>query len=625
MLNKLFGKPAAAVPAPAATPQPHGNAVKPIPAPILEMRKLVAAKISNPFMDQEYVEPFFQGFVSLAWEYPASESGHHREPFGLIVHSLGTAIRMIDSATSFFKAPPKALADYMDKVKVHLFLCGVCHDLGKIMEWQVDTGGYTFDPLIDSLRTYHRPFTIEEKREGFGYKESAIHGVGLMWQIIRDVPKFRLSRDFSPAEITLISEAINCHHWSTEDGPSNNPYWRSLRAADVADIEAYEKAQIRNAAVQAATIVVPPMESAAAQVEAPAAAEAEVAREAVVEVDFAREALEQHLINAVRTLILERLEAHNNSYLIARQEGWLLLVAPVYVCDKNKARPGITDELGKIIGRNFDETTVVQNLFDLGLAVQVGADESRRYPNLKVETGGKIIDKLMFLPLIAAKFFSATEIDALPSCRIRNLSDFADPEFVNPEITAFYASQVKGKLKGDHLQAALKVLEVYDAEPDTPSVIEDDLEQEERDMPLWQHALEIARGAAAGAETGDYATLLVAGLAHDIGKAAAAENLRKVMSLDHAAGGGAFFAKLVDKRGAVRDAVMELIKRHHDEPVGLVAERVRAAHQGSEAVAAPVVVQEPEEGKREEELEGEEVVELVAPEKEPLPGVEVPF
>lgn len=643
MLGKIFGKPAAA-PAPAAAPHPGpGPAVKPLPPEIVAMRKQVSSKICNPFLDQEYVEPFFQGFVNLAWEYPASDAGHHREPFGLIVHSLGTALRMLDNATKRHKPPPKALPDWTDKMKVYMFLCGISHDLGKILEWQVDTGGYTFDPELDSLRTFPRPYQIRDKHEGFSYKESAIHGVSFAGHLVRCVPKFRLSRDYSPNEMKMVYEAIAQHHQQEAEKYGSNPYWCCLREADIEDSTAYEKAQMQAAAVKAAKILVPPMETAPTPSETPAIVEpvAKLAQEVpetpvaepapvaevevVKEADFAAEALQQHLISAVRNLVLDRLTAYNNSHLVAKEEGWLLLVAPLHVCDKDNKRPSIADELGKILGRNFDETTVRNNLFDLGLAVQVGTDVSRRYPNLKVETGGRTIDVLRFVPLIAEKFFSFAEIEALPSCRIRNLADFADPEFVNPEIAAFYASHVKEKLKGDYLLAALKALEVYDSEPGTPSVIDDGTVQEERDMPLWQHALEIAQGAAEGADTGDYAMLLVLGLVHDIGKSAAAAEQRKMMSLDHVAGGAIHFAtKIVSKPSATRNAIMEMIKKHHNAPDGVIAERIRAAHQGMVVESQePEPDLEPEKETIEEGMEGE-VVELVAGE-EPLPGVETPF
>jgi len=570
----MFGKflktkpaPAPSAPASSPSPTPAGKGLKPLPPAIVELRKQVTSKIASPFLDTEYVGPMFDHFVSMAWEYPGSVNGHHREPFGLIVHSLGTALKMLESASSFFKAPPKAMPDWLDKVRVYLFLCGLCHDLGKIEEWKIDTGGYLFDPWMDSLRTYDRPYTFAEKDGDFGYRDSAKTGAGLMMLILAQCKKFRESRDYSPLEISQIIEAICCHHMSTEDGPGDNPYWRALRQADVADIESYEKTQMRQAVAQTAGVVNVP------QAEAVEATE-----------EVSSEALEQHIIQAVRTLILEGLKAYDNSFFVAKKEGWLLLVAPLHVCDIKKMRPGIASELAKRVGRAFDETTILKALLEMGLAVQVGSDDSKTYPQLTVESMGSTIDVLRFLPLVAARFFSQEEIDTLPSCRIKNLDAFAEPIFANEDISEFYREYVKGKLKGDYLQAAVKLLAAYDAEPETPSVIPDGIEQEGRDIPLWQHALDIAISSAEGADTGDYPPLLVGALAHDVGKTAAAEQLRKKVGGSHVVTGVSLLGKMLDAKSSARKVVLEIVKNHHGEIKGVVAERIKAAHEAAVGV-----------------------------------------
>jgi len=632
MFDKFFGKTPAAPSAPTVT-APAAQ-MRPIPAPILELRKQITSKMANPFMDTTYVEPFFQEFLKIAWEYPASDKGHHGESFGLVVHSMGVALKMLESAGTYFKAPVKTPADWIDRKKLYLFLAGISHDLGKIHEWQLDTGGYSFDPVNDSLRTFGRPYSFAGKREDFGYKESAILGGGLMYIILSRVPRFLISHDCSPLELSMVAEAIANHHQLTGEF-GNNPYWRALRAADVADIEAYEKAQMKTAAVAAASVInVPPPVPVA-----PIQPVEEVQIEEVVEddqvitqevattepapvaeitaADIAGAAIEQNLIAAVRTLILERLlKVYENSFFVSRAEGFLLLVAPVHVCDRSKARPGIADELGKLLGRNFDETSVVRSLFEASLAVQVGSDESRRYPNLKIETGGKTMDRLMFLPLVASRFFSEDEIATLPSCRIVNLQDFADPEFAIPEIGQFYGEFIKGKLQGEYLAVGIKLLQAYAAEPDTPSVIDDDLQQQDREQPLWQHVLEVASTTVEGAETGDYQMLLVGALAHDAGKLNAAEKIREITSCNHAVAGKALVGKMFEKKGVIKDTIVAMVEHHH-APKTAAGEKIRAAH-GS--TMATMVVSE--EARSEEG--GEEVVELVAGE-EPLPNVEPAF
>lgn len=641
MFHKIFGKTPA--PSPAPTAPTAATQMKPIPAPILELRKQITSKLGNPFMDTTYVEPFFQEFLKIAWEYPASDKGHHGENFGLVVHSMGVTVKMLETAGTYFKAPVKTPADWIDRKRLYLLLAGLCHDLGKVHEWVLDTGGYSFNPINDSLRTYARPYRFAGKRDDFDYKDSAIHGVGFLYTIISRVSRFPITHDFCPLELTHVAEAITNHHQPTGEF-GNNPYWRSLRAADVADIEAYEKAQMQTAAAQASRVInVPP--PAPATPAAPVFQEVqpeveEVAQEVSEEVqatapapvvtevtDIADAAIEQHLIAAVRTLVLERLvKVYENSFFVSRAEGLLLLVAPVHVCDRSKARPGIAEELTKILNRNFDETTIVKYLFDLGLAEQIGTDESRRYPNLKIETGGKTMDRLMFLPLKAARFFSDEEITALPSCRVLNLEDFKDPDFVNEAINRFFREMVKGKVQGEYLAVAVKLLRAYDAESATPSVLDDDLQQEDRDQLLWEHALEVAKIAVEGAETGDYQTILVAALAHDAGKLDAAKQIRETAFCNHAVAGSGLVGKMFERKGIIKDNILALVKGHHEEPKGLIAERIRAAHHGA-AVVVPVVVemQEPEPDlEPEAKIEEEEVAELVAGE-EPLPGVETPF
>jgi len=97
-------------------------------------------------------------------------------------------------------------------------------------------------------------------------------------------------------------------------------------------------------------------------------------------------------------------------------------------------------------------------------------------------------------------------------------------------------------------------------------------------MPLWKHTLEIARVTIRGADTGDYQMLLTGALAHDIGKSGAAATDRKVLNLNHAIGGSLFLTKLLGKATTTRDALAELVKNHHGEIKGFLAEKIKAAH-----------------------------------------------
>jgi len=467
----------------------------------------------------------------------------------------------------------RLLSELPAKAKVYLFMCGISHDLGKILEWQLETGGYTFNPYTDNLRTFEHPYTFKSKREGFGYRESAIHGSKLMTLIEAKCSKFALSKDYSPAEISLVAEAINCHHVK-DDNLSNNPYWRALRQADIEDIEAYGKMGVRQAVAQAQVVNSGLEAGLVVQGENVNLPQVELAQAAQ---EVSDDAMEQYLIQAVRNLIFDKLKIYENSSFFAAAEGWLLLVAPIYISDIKKAAPGIVTELAKLVNRAFDATTVVSLLKTMGLAAQVEVDETRSYPRFKIESGGQGIDALMYLPLVAAKIFSEDELAAMPSCRILNLEDFAEPTWVNPEVGAFYEGSVKGRIRGDYLAAAMKLLAIYDAEPETPSVIDDGLVQEERGNRLYEHALDVARIAVEGAETGDYPALLVAALAHDIGKAGAAKQQLTVLKT-HDVAGMAFIGKLLGKKSVVKDALVDLVKNHHGEVKGLVAERIRAAH-----------------------------------------------
>jgi len=69
------------------------------------------------------------------------------------------------------------------------------------------------------------------------------------------------------------------------------------------------------------------------------------------------------------------------------------------------------------------------------------------------------------------------------------------------------------------------------------------------------------------------------------------------MGSNHAVASMAFIGKQVDKKSTSGDVVMKLVKKHHGEVKGLIAEKIREAHQRRTRgkVEAARVVQTPQE------------------------------
>jgi hypothetical protein len=208
-----------------------------IPADVQAARKAVAMKLGDFMLDIEFVEPIYQELLKVAWEFPASRDRHHAERFGLIVHSLNVYTLALVHWPEHFSTPPNAKISWAEKVKVYLLLTCLGHDLGKILEWNLNTFGIDFDIFTGDLRAFPKPFEIKEKREGINYRTSASLSSVLLFRFITACPAMA-GNYFDPIELIQVSDAIARHH---DSGPFDNSYWKTLRQADALEIEQYNK------------------------------------------------------------------------------------------------------------------------------------------------------------------------------------------------------------------------------------------------------------------------------------------------------------------------------------------------------------------------------------------------
>jgi hypothetical protein len=100
----------------------------------------------------------------LVGDLPASADHHHSTRFGLLRHSLEVALKMLEqpSATPVTEHPPDGTLDGFgnggnDSRWQYLhFLAGLCHDLGKLFEMDVQQGHRRWSPLHETYADFLR-------------------------------------------------------------------------------------------------------------------------------------------------------------------------------------------------------------------------------------------------------------------------------------------------------------------------------------------------------------------------------------------------------------------------------------------------------------------------------------
>ncbi|WP_243374568.1 TraI domain-containing protein [Geotalea sp. SG265] len=239
MLRTLFGKdktepvetssPLSVVP-----PIPKGAN---LPAEITTLIKKMEGELGEFHLIEDYSREIVNSFISIAYGYPASENMHHTGHLGLIEHSLSVAVRLLSEVgkeciPSVLPPGEKSYKFWIEKVQLHALLVALGHDLGKVVEWEVETAGFNFNPLVDSL--VEKGYSLKGKN-GITYLESPRHSVMLTYRLISGCRKYLYSQYFDSAEIGLVVDAIFNHH--DNSSMRNNLYWRLLRLADAEDVE----------------------------------------------------------------------------------------------------------------------------------------------------------------------------------------------------------------------------------------------------------------------------------------------------------------------------------------------------------------------------------------------------
>ena len=122
---------------------------------------------------------------------------------------------------------------------LHAIIAGLGHDLGKTTEWIVETGGYRYNPFLDSLLTLQHPFGLVAQKPGYGFRESTRMSVALVLKRLLPDAYYK-SPLFDVEELSLAMEAIELHHAAPEE--SKNRYLVALLQADGDDVKTGQEA-----------------------------------------------------------------------------------------------------------------------------------------------------------------------------------------------------------------------------------------------------------------------------------------------------------------------------------------------------------------------------------------------
>lgn len=223
MLTKLFKKkPQEAV------EEPVKLITHVIPGEVEKARHELLRAVNHDVTLFAMIEPILDNLQDIAWGFPASKENHHTSYTGLIEHSLSVAVKMAVA----FKGSGKVAI-------LHAVIAGLGHDLGKTTEWIVDTGGWRYNPFLNSLLTFQHPFSLVTQKPGYGYRESTRMSAALT--IKRLLPDaYYKSNMCDVEELSLALEAIELHHAVPED--TKNRYLAVLDAADADDVKAGQEA-----------------------------------------------------------------------------------------------------------------------------------------------------------------------------------------------------------------------------------------------------------------------------------------------------------------------------------------------------------------------------------------------
>jgi hypothetical protein len=572
----------------------------------------LADQLHNSLRDiflKDFSQELVEGLYNITWGYPASDGGHHSGPFGLIEHSLGVAIKMLATRSDYFEVPAGIKRQYWEqKTQLYQVICGLDHDLGKTMEWTIDSGGFSFCQLTASLRG--KEYVLGEKRPGLNYRASTVYSVSLMPRLLAAAQKFLNSQYFDPEELQMVLEAVYFHHDPT---PRDNPYWLSLRAADNEDGDEDGYSQLRELVAEAgpdtedeqrepelfknetpaphqvvkmveaiATPAPPPVESPEPKSEAEKTAK-------TVKDDFSekeRQVIVREAIDALRSLIRERLVSYNNSHFLS-ENGWLLIVAPKYIADKFDARtPTLINELQSRFGRIYDQGKLIKVLMGAGIALKIDKDqENWKYAaKLKVKLANGVTD-LSFLVCDAKRVFSPEEQKQIPKIEIVDLEKLTHGSSeMLPGLHFAELTYIHGRVSEEIERTAMKMLKAYDAERDVSSIADDDKAYGARvdyfrGIFLHEHVVSLLGELLADSDL--YPSLLLASLGHDLSKLTRNASSLKMAGGDHAKASAIILEKLLPKTIENRAEIIEAVAKHHikdDASTNMIHKRLREAH-----------------------------------------------
>lgn len=194
-----------------------------LPDPIRVLRIEVHRALDHQLAAQ--ANDLMDKLVEIAYGFPASEEYHHATYTGLIEHSLSVAVKAL--------AKVRAVGQYQLRIRrFHTLLAALGHDLGKTSEWVVETRGFDWCPILDTMGRHTGPWSLSAKRDGIWHKNSPFTSVLMINRLLDE--KYYRSDLYNPTELNYALEAIALHHMPPLG--STNPYLEALLAADRDDV-----------------------------------------------------------------------------------------------------------------------------------------------------------------------------------------------------------------------------------------------------------------------------------------------------------------------------------------------------------------------------------------------------
>jgi len=329
---------------------------RPLSAKVLELEFQVRQLLGEPHLYDRFFKPIAQEFYKTCWGFPASDGHHHPGRFGLIEHSLGVCVRMLRDAPAVRAG---LIGSEKERFVLHCALAGLGHDLGKTMEWVVDSRGYDYSPMFNSMRDQHYA-PVSHYNTGMHEYLS----VGVFTRLLLACPAYFSSKAHDVAQLALVYEAIAKHHEpASENEAVDNPYLSLLRKADAEDA--------------AEDLVVIPED-----------AEITLREEEIVRArEEARLRMAEIATRAIR-LVISEAEYGFGWYLT--DNGWLCLVSPRWI---DYPGQGVHPEFTKLLGREIRPYELWSLLHSAGVMVRV---EGKDFVSLRLTKGGSAKPPLTF-------------------------------------------------------------------------------------------------------------------------------------------------------------------------------------------------------------------------------------